>query len=153
MIWLPLAGWRRREPTGKTLSQGGDSRSGVLGVTLPPQGIIPEGSPSSRELSLRFYFVAALIHDGRRGWVSQAVKALAASSEPLDPWLVCVLGPLSRAGSARGPYLEHVIRTGVPFAAVQGRRSCSTSPTCNTYSFCCSHPRDTPGDPPVHFGG
>ena len=104
MIWLPLAGWRRREPAGKTLSQGGDSRSGVLGVTLPPQGIIPEGSPYSRELSLRMHLAAALILDGRERWVRQADQALAASSGSSFRPISTSNGGGSRLASSRGPW-------------------------------------------------
>ena len=120
---------------------------------MPPQWIIPEGSLYSRGPSLRMYSLAALILDGRERSVRQAGKAFPASSESLDWCFVYILGPLSRAGIARGPHLEHVIRTRPPCTAVQEARPCSKSRTCNTHFFCCDYARGTPGDPPVHFGG
>ena len=104
MICLPLAAWRRRAPAGKTSSQGGDSRNGVIGVTLPPQWIIPEGSPYSRGPSLRLDSLAALILDGLERWVKQADKALSASyGDSFRP--ICTSnGGGSRAASSRGPW-------------------------------------------------
>ena len=86
------------------MSKGGNSRSGVLGVTLPPQGIIPEGSPYSRELSLRMHLAAALILDGRERWVRQADQALAASSGSSFRPISTSNGGGSRLASSRGPW-------------------------------------------------
>ena len=104
VICLPLAGWRRRAPAGKTSSQGGETTKGVIGVTLPPQWIIPEGSPYSRGPSLRLDSLAALILDGRWRWVRQAVQASSASyGESCRP-IGTSNGAGSRADSSRGPW-------------------------------------------------
>ena len=104
MISLPLAGWRRRAPAGKISSKGGETTKGVIGVTLPPQWIIPEGSPYSRGPSLRLDSLAALILDGRWRWVRQAVQASSASyGESCRP-IGTSNGAGSRADSSRGPW-------------------------------------------------
>ena len=73
-------------------------------MTLPPQGIIPEGSPYSRELSLRMHLAAALILDGRERWVRQADQALAASSGSSFRPISTSNGGGSRLASSRGPW-------------------------------------------------
>ena len=73
-------------------------------MTLPPQGIIPEGSPYSRELSLRMDLAAALILDGRERWVRQADQALAASSGSSFRPISTSNGGGSRLASSRGPW-------------------------------------------------
>ena len=71
---------------------------------MPPQGIIPEGSPYSRELSLRMHLAAALILDGRERWVRQADQALAASSGSSFRPISTSNGGGSRLASSRGPW-------------------------------------------------
>ena len=71
---------------------------------MPPQWIIPEGSPYSRGPSLRLDSLAALILDGRWRWVRQAVQASAASyGESCRP-IGTSNGAGSRADSSRGPW-------------------------------------------------
>ena len=89
----------------------------------------------------------------RRVTLSLAKQAFATSSEPLWPHFVWVLGPHSRARSARGPYLEHVVRTGSVLAAAHRRRQCSTSLSGDTYFLSFTHPRDTFTHLPVNFYG
>ena len=89
----------------------------------------------------------------RRVTLSLAKQAFAASSEPLWPRFVRVLGPHSRARSVRGPCLEHVVRTGSVLAAAHRRRQCSTSPSGNPYFLSFRHPRDTFTHLPVNFYG
>ena len=94
----------RRAPAGNISSKGGETTKGVIGVTLPPQWIIPEGSPYSRGPSLRLDSLAALILDGRWRWVRQAVQASAASyGESCRP-IGTSNGAGSRADSSRGPW-------------------------------------------------
>ena len=89
----------------------------------------------------------------RRLTLSLAIQAFATLSEPLWPRFVWVLGPHSRARSARGPYLEHVVRTGSVMAAAHRRRQCSTSLSGNPYFLSFTHPRDTFTHLPVNFYG
>ena len=71
---------------------------------MPPQWIIPEGSPYSRGPSLRLDSLAALILDGRWRWVRQAVQASSASyGESCRP-IGTSNGAGSRADSSRGPW-------------------------------------------------
>ena len=104
MISLPLAGWRRRAPAGKTSSKGGETTNGVIGVTLPPQWIIPKGSPYSRGPSLRLDSLAALILDGRWRWVRQAVQASSASYGDSCRPIGTSNGAGSRAAGSRGQW-------------------------------------------------
>ena len=93
------------------------------------------------------------IVDGRRRWVSQAVQALSASSKPFYTSFVCTLGPLSRAASVHGPYLEHVVRAGSTLAAAQRSRPCSTIFLCVTHNYFAVNASGTlPGSPMNIFG-
>ena len=112
MICLPLASWRRRAPAGKTLFQGGDSRSGVFGVTLPPRRTVPEGSPYSRGPSLRMEPVPQRLF---------SMASRGGSGKPIRPCrhrLALLLGPAStsnrggsRAASSRGPWSSAELAT------------------------------------------
>ena len=77
MICLPLAGWRRRAPAGKTSSPGGETTKGVIGVTLPPQ------SPMD--------------HPGRLALLARALPAIGLSRSAHSRWPLEV-GQAGRAG-------------------------------------------------------
>ena len=104
MICLPLAGWRCRAPAGKTLFQGGESRSGVFGAALPPQRIVQQGSPYSHDASQRMDLAATLILDGLERWIRQADKALAASSGSSFRDISTSNRGGSRLAGSRGPW-------------------------------------------------
>ena len=105
-------------------------RGGRGSFTMLPRHYEPTGAPS-HALWSNGTLQPAYRRRSHKVGPSQAVQAFSASSEPFCPSIVCILGPLSRAASAHGPYLEHVVRAGSTLAAAQRSRPCSTILACN----------------------
>ena len=134
VIRLPLASLRRRQPDTGMVTKVFGRASGVVGGALLwsmlPRHYEPTGSRPSAPW-VNGTLQPAYRRRSQKVGQSGRAEALSASSEPFHSSFVCILGPLSRAASVHGPYLEHVVRAGSTLAAAQRSRPCSTILACN----------------------